>query len=93
MIVKSRHFFLAQCAKFRVDCEELDYLHKQRISLGFLPLDMSMNTQEDSGNFSEFVTTLKRIEEEEAFECTDNHYLPAAKKVKAIRRGASGRKK
>ena len=93
VIVKSRHFFLAQCAKFRADCEELDYLHKQRISLGFLPLDMSMNTQEDSGNFSEFVTTLKRIEEEEAFECTDNHYLPAAKKVKAIRRGASGRKK
>jgi hypothetical protein len=92
LIVKSRHFFLAQCAKFRANCEELDYLLKQRVSLGSLPLDMSTNTQKDS--FSEFAAVLKRIEEEEAFECNvDNHNLPAAKKVKIMGKRASRRKK
>jgi hypothetical protein len=91
LIVKSRHLFLAQSAKFKEDCKELDYLLKQRVVLGFLPLDVSTITQD---SFSEFASTLKRIEEEEALECSiDNDNLPAAKKVKAIGKRASSRKK
>lgn len=91
LIVKSRHLFLAQSAKFKEDCKELDYLLKQRVVLGFLPLDVPTITQD---SFSEFASTLKRIEEEEALECSiDNDNLPAAKKVKAIGKRASSRKK